>query len=152
MVLLSFFFCLLVVGGVASPQGPGRPGHGQPGHDQPGGHGRPGHGGGPGGSGAGAASISPAYDWIFEYPLPIPPVAQPKYSEKVKGANIRYYELTIESFEKQVYPNLGPAHFTGYSEYHLSTHVVLSVSLTFALQMVPRQGQHSTQCAARRPW
>ena len=127
MVLISFLCSLLVIGAVASPQG--QPGHGGPGHGQPG------HGGvvwpSGGGNGAGAAPISPAYDWLFDYPLPIPPLAQPKYSKNINGQSIRYYELTIESYEHQVYPNLGPAHLTAYSEYLAWWQILVYLFLRF---------------------
>lgn len=100
------FYSLLLGGASAVPQGPG--GH----HD----HNGPGHqgpGGGPRGSSGG--QISPSYDWIFQYPLPIPPIAQPKYTEEVDGKTIRYYEMTIEAYDHEVYPGLGPAHLSAYS-------------------------------------
>jgi hypothetical protein len=104
--ITSLFYSCLLAAAVAFPQG-----------GLPGGHHH--HGGGPGGGGHGPGSgggqISPSYDWVFEYPLPIPPVAQAKYSEKVNGVTIRYYELTLEDYEHSVYPNLGPAHLTAYS-------------------------------------
>ena len=58
---------------------------------------------------------SPDYPWLFQNPLPIPKDAKPMYTERVDGRVIHYFELTIEPFEVQVYPNLGPAHFVGYS-------------------------------------
>lgn len=102
----SLLYSFLLAGAAAVPQGPsGHHGHGEPGHQGP--------GGGPGASSGG--QISPSYDWIFQYPLPIPPIAQSKYTEEVNGQTIRYYEMTIEAYDHQVYPGLGPAHLTAYS-------------------------------------
>lgn len=65
--------------------------------------------------GQGHSAGSPTYDYMFEVPLPMGSIAQPKYTQTVNGIPIDYYEVTIESFEQQVYPNLGPAHLTGYN-------------------------------------
>lgn len=51
----------------------------------------------------------------FQYPLPIPQVAQPLFTETVDGRSVQFYENTIEPFTKQIYPNLGPAHMTGFN-------------------------------------
>lgn len=48
--------------------------------------------------GAGQSSGSPAYSWLFQYPLPIPEVATPMFTETVNGIPIEYYETTIEPF------------------------------------------------------
>jgi len=69
----------------------------------------------PGFNGGGQSAGSPAYPWIFQKPLPIPPIAQPKFTETVNGVPIQFYETTIQSFSKQVYPNLGPANLVGYN-------------------------------------
>ena len=58
---------------------------------------------------------SPAYPWVFENPLPIPPIAQPVSEETVNGRTVQYFEHTIEAFEYQIYPNLGPTHLVGYN-------------------------------------
>lgn len=109
MAVISFlFYSHLLTAAVAFPQGGPSGGH----H-----HGGGGPGGGVHGPGSGGGSISPSYDWVFEYPLPIPPVAQEKYSEVVNGQTIRYYELTLKEYQHSVYPNLGPAHLTAYSMY-----------------------------------
>nr|POE77559.1 bilirubin oxidase [Quercus suber] len=60
-------------------------------------------------------SVSPAYNYIFQMPLPIPAVAQPQYTETKDGRTINYYSSTIQPFTSQVYPNLGPAHLVGYN-------------------------------------
>lgn len=70
----------------------------------------------PANPGAGKSAGSPDYPWLFEYPLPIPEVAQPLFTETVNGIPIQYYETTIEPFQQQVYPNLGPANLIGYGE------------------------------------
>jgi len=70
---------------------------------------------------------SPEYKWIFENPLPIPPIKKPKlwvlektigssiplltnknstYTNNETGADIDYYEVEVVTIEKQVYPNL----------------------------------------------
>lgn len=66
--------------------------------------------------GYGQTAGSPEYKWIFEYPLPIPEVAQPVFTETINGRQIQYYEQDIRPFEKQVYPDLGTAKMIGYSE------------------------------------
>ena len=105
---------LLLVGATASPWGPppGAP-LGPPGPP----------GGIPSFSGPdfGIIAQSPAYTWLYEYPLPVPPIAQPAYTEHVNGQTIQYFELTIEAFDQQVYPNLGPAHLIGYSKQNCET-------------------------------
>ncbi|QIW97104.1 hypothetical protein AMS68_002622 [Peltaster fructicola] len=63
------------------------------------------------GQGAG----SPAYNYMYQYPLPIPSIAQPIFSIQQNGTYVDYYTITIEDFTQQVYPNLGPAHLTGYN-------------------------------------
>ena len=66
----------------------------------------------------GSQPLSPDYPWLFEHPLPIPHEAKPIYTERVDGRVIHYFEMTIEPFDVQVYPDLGPAHFVGYSEHN----------------------------------
>lgn len=73
----------------------------------------------PASPGVGKSAGSPDYPWLFEYPLPIPPVAQPSFTEVVNGVPIQYYETTIEPFQQQVYPNLGPANLVGYGKFAL---------------------------------
>jgi bilirubin oxidase len=59
---------------------------------------------------------SPVYNLIYQKPLPIPPVKQPKLTVKnpVNGKDIFYYEIEIKPFTQQVYPNLRPAKLVGY--------------------------------------
>ncbi|KAI0022963.1 Cupredoxin [Xylariomycetidae sp. FL0641] len=59
---------------------------------------------------------SPPYPLMFQVPLPIPPVAQPKQiiTNPVTGEDILYFEVEIRPFQQQVYPNLSPATLVGY--------------------------------------
>ncbi|KAF2851790.1 Cupredoxin [Plenodomus tracheiphilus IPT5] len=60
--------------------------------------------------------ISPRYTWIFEYPLPILPVKEPKltYTNSTSGAVVDYYEIEVRAIQKQIYPNLGVANMYAY--------------------------------------
>ncbi|KAI9172810.1 Bilirubin oxidase [Paramyrothecium foliicola] len=60
--------------------------------------------------------VSPEYTWLYEFPLPIPPLKDPVkiVQNPLTGKEIWYYELEIKPFAKQIYPNLGPAEFIGY--------------------------------------
>ncbi|KAK4183512.1 putative bilirubin oxidase precursor [Podospora australis] len=57
-----------------------------------------------------------AYTWLYQFPLPIPPVKQPKQTitNPVTNNPIDYYEVTINQFTQQVYPGKGPATLVGY--------------------------------------
>lgn len=77
--------------------------------------GRPSVPGSQGWHGQGQSAGSPSYDYMFEVPLPQGSTAQPSYTTEVNGIPIDYYEITIESFTQQVYPELGPAHLIGYN-------------------------------------
>ncbi|KAI9158101.1 Bilirubin oxidase [Paramyrothecium foliicola] len=59
---------------------------------------------------------SPAYTWVYQKPLPIPPVKQPKLvvQNPATGKNIWYYEFEIKPFTQSIYPNRGPANLVGY--------------------------------------
>ncbi|KAK4641301.1 hypothetical protein QC761_611170 [Podospora bellae-mahoneyi] len=59
---------------------------------------------------------SPTYSWLYQFPLPIPPVKTPKLTvtNPVTGNPIHYYEVYINRFTQQVYPNKGPATLVGY--------------------------------------
>ncbi|KAI7163252.1 Cupredoxin [Hortaea werneckii] len=71
---------------------------------------------GPPWRGAGRSAGSPDYsDYLYQSPLPIPPVAQPDFTETVDGRQVEFYTMTIEPFTQQVYPNLGAAHLIGYN-------------------------------------
>ncbi|KAK0842126.1 hypothetical protein LTS02_016602 [Friedmanniomyces endolithicus] len=65
--------------------------------------------------GAGRTAGSPAYNYMFQNALPIPAVAVPDFTEEFGGRTVQFYTCAIESFTKQIYPNLGPAHMTGYN-------------------------------------
>ena len=56
------------------------------------------------------------YKYIFQFPLPIPPVIDPiaTYTGPT-GAAIDYFEINILPFEKQTYPNLGKTSYVGYN-------------------------------------
>ncbi|KAJ0283048.1 hypothetical protein CBS470a_007522 [Colletotrichum nupharicola] len=63
--------------------------------------------------------LSPEYTWLYEFPLPIPPQKQEKFSDKpvinpVTGKKMRYYEIEIKQLSQKVYPNLGNATLFGY--------------------------------------
>ncbi|KAF4813728.1 Bilirubin oxidase [Colletotrichum siamense] len=60
--------------------------------------------------------LSPEYRFFYQFPLPIPPVKQPKMSitNPVTNKQIDYYEVDIVPFKQQVYPNKGPASLVGY--------------------------------------
>ncbi|KAI5211905.1 hypothetical protein AUEXF2481DRAFT_36948 [Aureobasidium subglaciale EXF-2481] len=62
-----------------------------------------------------ALAGSPRYDAIFQNSLPLAPIATPASSTNVNGQQIDFYEVTIEPFQKQVYPDLGPANLVGYN-------------------------------------
>ncbi|KAK4169625.1 Cupredoxin [Cladorrhinum sp. PSN259] len=57
-----------------------------------------------------------AYTWLYQFPLPIPPIKTPKMSilNPVTNKNIDYYEVTINEFFQQVYPGKAPARLVGY--------------------------------------
>ncbi|KAK1757942.1 bilirubin oxidase [Echria macrotheca] len=57
-----------------------------------------------------------AYTWLYQFPLPIPPVKTPAMTitNPVTGNPIDYYEVHINQFTQQVYPGKGPATLVGY--------------------------------------
>jgi len=59
---------------------------------------------------------SPAYTWLYQFPLPIPPVKTPAMTitNPVTSNPIDYYEVNINAFQSTVYPNKGPADLVGY--------------------------------------
>ena len=65
--------------------------------------------------GGGQTAGSPDYNYMFQFPLPIPEVATPVFSEEVNGVPVDYYYSEIKSFQQQMYPNLGKATLTGYN-------------------------------------
>ncbi|KAI1845850.1 hypothetical protein JX265_011255 [Neoarthrinium moseri] len=56
------------------------------------------------------------YTWLYQYPLPIAPVKQPKMTitNPVTKNPIDYYEINILPFQQQVYPTKGKANLVGY--------------------------------------
>ncbi|KAM0330944.1 hypothetical protein ACHAQA_003901 [Verticillium albo-atrum] len=63
--------------------------------------------------------LSPEYKWLYQYPLPIPPVKQEKWPSRpitnpVTKQKVKYYEIEIKEFEQQVYPNKKPTKLVGY--------------------------------------
>ncbi|KAJ9656091.1 hypothetical protein H2201_008642 [Coniosporium apollinis] len=60
--------------------------------------------------------LSPVYQNFYEFPLPVPPIKQPKatFTSPATGLPIDYYEVEIKPFFQQVYPNLGKTRFVGY--------------------------------------
>ncbi|KAF9878648.1 multicopper oxidase [Colletotrichum karsti] len=60
--------------------------------------------------------LSPEYKFFYQFPLPIPPVKQPKFqvTNPVTNKPIDYYEIDVLPFKKQVYPDRGPASLVGY--------------------------------------
>lgn len=63
--------------------------------------------------GQGNSDTSPEYPYLFANPLPIPPTAQPMFTEEVNGVPIDYYEMTIENFDVQLFPDRGPTTLIG---------------------------------------
>lgn len=65
--------------------------------------------------GGGQSAGSPTYNYIFQYPVPIPPIATPISTQTINGKTVQFFETTIQPFQQQVYPNLGPANLVGYN-------------------------------------
>jgi bilirubin oxidase len=58
---------------------------------------------------------SPAYNYLYQFPMPIAPIKVPKNVYNFPNApTIEYYEIDIKPFEQQVYPNLGKTRLVGY--------------------------------------
>lgn len=57
------------------------------------------------------------YKYIFQYPLPIPPVLPPAttYTNTTTGKTTNFYEIEIKAFDAQTYPNLGKTSYVGYN-------------------------------------
>ncbi len=60
--------------------------------------------------------LSPVYNYIFTFPLPIPGrmTRQSTYTNSTTGQRIDFYNINIKKFQRQIYPNLGPANLVGY--------------------------------------
>ncbi|KAI0131815.1 Cupredoxin [Xylariales sp. AK1849] len=56
------------------------------------------------------------YTWLYQFPLPIPPVKAPKLTitNPVTNKPIDYYEINIKPLTQQVYPGKSPAKLVGY--------------------------------------
>ncbi|KXX73319.1 Bilirubin oxidase [Madurella mycetomatis] len=57
-----------------------------------------------------------AYTWLYQFPLPIPPVKTPSMTitNPVTGNPIDYYEVYITHFTQNIYPTRGDADLVGY--------------------------------------
>ncbi|KAL7781815.1 Cupredoxin [Trichoderma afarasin] len=63
------------------------------------------------------SSVSPPYNYVFQFPVPIPPVIKPLRSFNDTNANVTidFYQLNITSFQAQIYPNLAKTSLVGYN-------------------------------------
>ncbi|KAK4988246.1 hypothetical protein LTR50_004072 [Elasticomyces elasticus] len=61
------------------------------------------------------SASSPPYNYMYQFPVPVPPIAAPAFTEVIDGIPRNYYEMTVEPFQKTVFPNLGPANLVGYN-------------------------------------
>ncbi|KAL7907432.1 Cupredoxin [Trichoderma velutinum] len=62
-------------------------------------------------------SSSDAYNYAFQFPVPIPPVIEPlrSFNDSNTNVTIDFYQLNITSFQAQIYPNLGKTSMVGYN-------------------------------------
>ncbi|KAI5791902.1 Cupredoxin [Geopyxis carbonaria] len=62
------------------------------------------------------ARTSPAYNYAFHYPLPIPATKKPAatYTNPKTGTPIDFYQVEMKPFSKKIFPNLGAASLVGY--------------------------------------
>ncbi|CUS08786.1 unnamed protein product [Tuber aestivum] len=62
------------------------------------------------------ARVSPAYNYEFQFPLPIMPVKVPttSYTNATTGVTIDFYEVTMQAITKNLFPDLGDANLVGY--------------------------------------
>ncbi|KAF2841300.1 hypothetical protein M501DRAFT_1055439 [Patellaria atrata CBS 101060] len=60
---------------------------------------------------------SPVYNYLFEFPLPIPSTLAPltTYTNPNTSVPIDFYEIKIQPFQRRQYPNLGLANLVGYN-------------------------------------
>ncbi|KAH7041563.1 Cupredoxin [Microdochium trichocladiopsis] len=63
--------------------------------------------------------LSPPYTWLYQFPLPIPPVKNvtEETTNPVTGGKIQYFEVNIQPLTQQVYPGKSPAKLVGYDGY-----------------------------------
>ncbi|KAL6806324.1 Cupredoxin [Trichoderma sp. SZMC 28013] len=61
--------------------------------------------------------MSPPYNYVFQFPVPIPPVIKPlrSYNDTNANVTIDFYQLNITSFQAQIYPNLAKTSLVGYN-------------------------------------
>lgn len=61
------------------------------------------------------ARLSPAFNYEFQNPLPIPPTKSPlaTYTNPKTGVPIDFYEVKITPFTKKFFPNLEDASMVG---------------------------------------
>jgi bilirubin oxidase len=59
---------------------------------------------------------SPVYNHFFEFPMPIPPNKEVKFTftSPATGLPIDYYEVEIKPLTRQQYPELQPTRMVGY--------------------------------------
>jgi bilirubin oxidase len=59
---------------------------------------------------------SPVYNHFYEFPMPIPPVKEVKFTftNPTTGLPIDYYEIEIKALTRQQYPELPPTRMVGY--------------------------------------
>ncbi|CAZ82072.1 unnamed protein product [Tuber melanosporum] len=62
------------------------------------------------------ARVSPAYNYEFQFPLPIMPVKTPttSYTNATTGVTIDFYEVKMQALTKNLFPDLGDASLIGY--------------------------------------
>ncbi|KAL2358047.1 bilirubin oxidase precursor [Cryomyces antarcticus] len=59
--------------------------------------------------------VSPEYKYIHQFPLPIPPIAVPLTSYTDANKTIDFYQINIEKFDAQTYPDLNKTSYVGYN-------------------------------------
>lgn len=62
------------------------------------------------------ARVSPQYNYEFQNELPIPPIKEKltTYTNPETGTEVDFYEVKIQQFTKNLFPNLGDATLIGY--------------------------------------
>ncbi|KAI9147483.1 Bilirubin oxidase [Paramyrothecium foliicola] len=91
------------------------------------------------------AQISPEIG-IYEEPLPIPPVKEPKHiiENPITGADIRYYEINIEPFTHDVYPDLESTELTGYDGISPGPTIIVPRDTESVVRFVNNAGQENS--------
>ncbi|PNP46390.1 hypothetical protein TGAMA5MH_02426 [Trichoderma gamsii] len=64
-----------------------------------------------------SGKLSPPYNYMFQFPLPIPPAITPSlsYTDAESNVTIDFFQLNITSFQAQIYPNLAKTSLVGYN-------------------------------------